>query len=315
MSYDISTLDVSPGERFDYWTSVVCNRCIPADSHAGHAADFNARLTGRTLGSISVSMLQAPAHTWTREERHVRAASDHDIWVAYMETGSAAFVQDGRSVVQRPGDLVLYDSARPFTHTMSEQSLYVARIPRSLLAPRLSAVERLTATRFGEGVGVARILGEMIKESAVAPELNDKPGASGRVANCILDLLIATLDIQAGGIPHGKVSSHEAMYHRAVALIEEHLTDPELGVELLCQRLHVSPRTLTRSFAVQDSTVMRCILQKRLEASHRALIEGTVRNVTEAAMTYGFCDISHFSRSYKGLYGLSPQSSIRKLTT
>lgn len=313
MSYDISTLEVPVAERFDYWTSIVCSRCIPAESRTFDSDDFAARLQGRTLGKIAVSVLHAPAHTWERDERHVRTATDDDIWLAFMESGSGTFAQNGRTMVQRPGDLMMYDSGRPFSHNMAEQSLYLARIPRYLLSPRMALVERLTATRLGEGMGVTTLLGQMIKESATAPELENKPGACGRMANSIVDLLLAMLDMQSQSSVSTKSSSQEALYYRALSVIDERVTDTELGVESLCRNLHVSPRTLTRTFAMQGTTVMRCILQRRLEASHTALLEGTVRNVTEAAMTFGFCDISHFSRSYKGFFGASPQTAVRKL--
>lgn len=61
MSYIISTLEVEESQRFAYWQEVVSNHCIPADSEAVERAQFNARLSGSSIGALSFARMSAPA--------------------------------------------------------------------------------------------------------------------------------------------------------------------------------------------------------------------------------------------------------------
>jgi AraC-like DNA-binding protein len=58
---------------------------------------------------------------------------------------------------------------------------------------------------------------------------------------------------------------------------------------------------------------MRWIWTERLRATHLALTEKNVHSVTEAAFKYGFTEMSHFSRSFKKLFGVTPSHAFAQV--
>jgi AraC-like DNA-binding protein len=90
------------------------------------------------------------------------------------------------------------------------------------------------------------------------------------------------------------------------------LHDPEMTVDSIAAAQNLAPRTLHRLFSAEGTTPIRWLWQQRLSASYKALAEGHVRHVTDAALTFGFTDLSHFSRAFKKTFGHAPHTLARR---
>ncbi|MEZ2349809.1 helix-turn-helix domain-containing protein [Caballeronia sp. RCC_10] len=308
MQYSFSTSVVPAPQRFDYWRDVVCSHCIPAGSDSPHRARFDAELTGRSIGVLDVARMTGPEHNWVRDFTDIRRGPEDNLWLSFLERGEGHLEQNGSRVVQRAGDIVLYDASRPFSYTIAPASFFIVRLPRDLLLRRTGSAERLVATSLGPGTGFRALLGAMIKEACESSEVGQSSHAEPRIAAAILDLVAAVVELHEGDSP--APSAQAALYNRALSFIQDNVENPGLDVDCIASLMHVSTRTLARAFAGQGTTPMKAIWQQRLKASYCALRERSVKNVTQAAMTFGFCDVSHFSRSFKKHFGVTPQSVL-----
>ena len=310
MEFNYTTSSLRGSERFEYWRDVVCRHCIPAGSDTPHRTSFVATISGRTVGSLTMASIVGQEHVWTRNATDIRQGPESSLWLSYMERGVGYLEQNGNHVVQNAGDIVLYDAARPFKYNIVPESFFVMRVPRELLLHRTAAAERMVATSLGSGTGFRPLLGGLIKELSHSSVLSNVPAAEPRASGAVLDLLACLIDLHDGS--NKSTSVTEALYRRACAYVQLHIEDPELSAESVARSERISPRTVARLFAANGTTPMRYIWQKRLEASYCALAQGSVRKVSEAAVNYGFSDLSHFSRSFKKTFGICPQAVLQR---
>jgi len=310
MNLDYSTDSVESRQRFEYWSDVVCKYLIAAKSRVPDRQHFNARFSVRSLGKLTLAEMSSPRHYWERDAQQLRIGPNEDFMLSLMVSGQGVLSQSGREVVQRNGDIVLYDAARPFSFDLAPESTLLVRIPRRQLLCRFPEAHNLTAMHLAEGHPTARLLGDMIREAARLGSSGSE-GMQASLASSLLDMLSAVLQVQSGG-SDGALSAHELLFQKTRDYIAANLDDCELDVEQIAAAQHVSARTLTRVFAEHGTTPIQHLWKQRLEASHAALCEGRVRQVTQAAFQYGFSDLSHFCRVFKRTYGVTPQTLLRR---
>ena len=305
LSYSTSNIDEI--RRFTYWNDVVCRHCVPAASHPLTNKSFDAALTVHRVGAVDISTMSAPHHHWSRGSPHIRQDPEDDLWLAYMAQGSGRVEQSARQTKLDSGDIVLYDSSRPFTFSLQANSIHLLRLPRRSLLQRCPGAERLSGQGFEAGQVGASPLKSLIEYSVATDFSKMRSGAASQFGSTLLDLVALMLEVRMGK----DATPHEYdLYARISSYIEQHFGDPTLSLESLAEVHHVSSRTVTRAFARRDQTPMTFVWKLRLQASRLALTEGRSRSVTEAAFEHGFSDVSHFSRAFRKSFGCTPQSLL-----
>lgn len=96
--------------------------------------------------------------------------------------------------------------------------------------------------------------------------------------------------------------------HLALILhfIRARCADRDLTVTRVARRFGVSKRYVHRLFARTGVSFGQYLLQVRLAAAQRRIASGEVTRISLLADQCGFATASHFSRSYKAAFGVSP---------
>lgn len=83
------------------------------------------------------------------------------------------------------------------------------------------------------------------------------------------------------------------------------LHEPDLTPERIAAAHGIALRTLYHVWSHPTLSPAQWILRERLEAARRDLALPGSRSVAAIARRWGFADATHFSRRFRGAYGIS----------
>ncbi|MEM9488065.1 MAG: helix-turn-helix domain-containing protein [Myxococcota bacterium] len=150
----------------------------------------------------------------------------------------------------------------------------------------------------------------------VAWVLTPSPSVAGLIVQVAASVLDGTPDaaaIAAFQAMHSELRPPERVRHlvpgtvrRAQELLDE-TWDKDLNLAALARAAGISPWHLSRSFGDRlGVSPIQYRKQLRLLAATRMLLRGA--SVTEAALSAGFSDAAHLSRTFRAQYGIAPSS-------
>ena len=301
------TVAVQPGDSFDRWHHVTCREFSLTECRRLADRAFEASIAIHYFGPLVINDI------WSRTAdadriRVMRSPGDirrdtRDYFMLWLTlSGEVSFAQNGRDAQMRRGDLMLHDQSQPFALEFAPQAhAIMVSIPRPLLVSRLPDAYRLTARRIGRESKVGALAGSFIRQLI---RFDDDAGpAAARLGAAALDIFATTLQAElTDDVPR----RGDERLAKAKAYIIAHLDDPGLDLDAIATAQNMAPRTLNRLFAREGTTPIRWLWQQRLAGAYSALAERRFAHVTDVALSFGFSDVSHFSRAFKAAFGLSP---------
>lgn len=312
LSYSTSAVDEH--SQLDYWQRLVCDTFLRLDFERTPrpARGFHGELAAAaSLDVMRLATVTSDPHAVSRSRELIRRSPEDDLLVNVVVRGRVAVEQGGRRADLLPGDFTLYDSARPCRIACPDPfRMVVLQIPRRAFAenglPQPTADATATAVRGARGVGgvVSPFLRALADQG---PALG--PRAAHRIAVNALDLLSTALSDDAGARARRGLS-RASQLARARRYIADHLDDPLLTPAGVAEGLGLSLRYLHSVFRSEGASPLRWIVAQRLQRSARLLADpfhGHL-SITDIAFAVGFKDASHFSRSFRACYGVSPRA-------
>jgi AraC-like DNA-binding protein len=274
-------------------------------------AGFAGRVKVASFGEVDLTNVVSSGEEAVRTPRHISVDERPAYVIAFVRRGEVTIQQAGRRCTARPGSFVLFDLQRPYHYAHPDASeVFSVKIPGAPLRARVARLEQMLATVRAADSGIGSVLRDSLeslaRESSSIPDL-----VAANLASRIIDLVAVGLEAY-DDLPLGDSGTRQAIYKRALSVIDLHLGDPDLTPAAIAKAVGISARYLHRVFEEQTSTVGDLLRQRRLARGHEALLASPRAPIKEIAYRCGFRSHAHFCSAFKKEFKLAP-SDVREL--
>lgn len=302
----MSTDDAPPPDRVGYWSDLVWRSFGRLRSDTYGDQDFSGHISLLDLGEVRLCRLQAARHRVVR----TAAAGGSDpgyLKMVIQRRGCSLFEQGGRTARLKVGDWSLYDTTRSYiVSAPSPVDLHILLLPRHGVLRGRPELQDMLVRRLRGRTGMAQLASRAIERVLEEAERGAMAGA--QAGEEIVDLLHLSLLEQSGNRlpPLGRA----LLLERIKLHVRERLPDPELSIQSVAQAMNCSKRALHNAFELEGRTLRDYIWDSRLEQARLALEREDVQRgaISGIAFASGFNSAAHFSRAFRGRYGVSPRA-------
>jgi AraC-like DNA-binding protein len=297
--------------KVSYWNDLVAEVFSPMETQAVRPDEFEAEVRYTPLGRMGLAnAISEPAQVH-RLAKHVARSREQHYFLHTQIDGKLLVEQDGKEALLTQGDLVLTDSAQPYSLSYAEPcSTLVLIIPPEEIKRRLPSVDDLLGVKLSGRKGLSHTTSVMLRSVWERVREGDEfpPDVGERIGASLLDVF-ATSWIDTAGVRIAESATSLSRRIRIKRYIEANLRDPELTARSVAAAFGISPRYLHIIFSNEVETVSNYILRRRLEECGKQLADKMWRRrtITEVAFGWGFNNATHFARVFKDHYGLAPR--------
>ncbi|WP_211297221.1 helix-turn-helix domain-containing protein [Geodermatophilus tzadiensis] len=300
--------------RLEAWREVLAQTFVPLEATPlGEEAAFHGRVQAAPVADLQLSIVSGSGQVVRRTRRLVEHAAADLYKVGVQLRGRGLVEQDGRVAELAPGDLAVYDTARPYELVFERDfEMLVLVVPRRRLVSRAPGLDGLTAVTISGARGSGALTSSLLR--GLDPRTARQGAEAVYLSDAAVDLVAACL---AGcSDSRGAAPGADAVVLAARRYIEDHLADPALSPAEVATAVHMSLRHLQKLFERRGSTITGGIRELRLERCWHDLADPRLahRPVAAVAASWGLVDAAQFSRAFRARYGTTPRAHRADLT-
>lgn len=299
--------DFPAQDALSVWESITADTLMPTSFELIGTDVFRGWFSTMPLGAVQVSSMAYSSFLTRRTPRLIRASDPEFLALGVINSGPHVIEQNRNRAALRPGELLLFESSRPFD-TYADGGNILIQFPRVLLPLPARHINQLICRPIPGDQGIGRLLAgflTQLTEDSASYTAHDavRLGAVG------LDLVTATLaQFLDRGSDVPPDSRQRVLYLRITSFIERHLGDTALTAGEIAAAHHISVRSLHRLFQQHGVTVRSWIRGQRLEQCRRDLADPLKRHVPIHAIAarWGFRHAADFTRAFRVAHGITP---------
>jgi AraC-like DNA-binding protein len=296
--FAIASADLAQVEELQ---AVASSMLVTLRVTAPASAEFRARVDSARVGPVVVGRIRCPPHNVSREARRITSADSDLFKVTLHRDGSAYVAQDDRRCRASPGDLVVFDTGRPYELSVTSAcDVVVIGMPRTMLGPNADLISRRVATPQPCDSGTRAVIAGFL--SGLADHIDDLPGSSSiHLADALASLIVTAFTES----PPACTQVASGLADRIIASTLASLGEPALSVESVARQHGISPRYLHELFRRRGITFAAWVRRERLTRIRRDLQDPALARRTTAviAARWGIRDPGHLSRALKKEFG------------
>ena len=290
------------------WREEIGRRMLNLDFKPYSDDPFRAELVP-VLDSDGIRVVRS-AHTSGLTFRDKRLLKDGSDTVALIINTSAKIEVEhqGRETTLSRGEAIFlenFEAGKAGSASNFEITSIV--LPRDVI--KLSNADRheTIATQINKHSCSLRLLKAYI--AALGSQIGGAPELQKVACGHVRDLVRLTIAERAGQAPDGQCASvAEARIRVALEFIARNFRRPDLTVAHVAVHQNLSPRYLQKLFEIRNIRYVDHVSEVRLMEALRLLTDRNMRErpVTDIALASGFSDISHFNRTFRRRFGVTP---------
>ena len=274
---------------------------------------FYGSLNHTKLNQVGVSYYHANTVHYKRDLITTTDPTE-SVLITFPISGKVNFKQNKRNLRSGPGAFFLELSHLPYEFYHSkEASLYVIKIPLSLLSSQVSHIEREFARNLSLDTGVGRLL--FFQITHIINTINQYKLTDLErhiLEQQLLNLLVIHLSSPTEAFLNTNVDVQSVQLKRLESYVYRNLSNPDLSPTTVAKACHISVRHLHKLFTKLPYSYSEWVKSLRLRQAHQLLKSHPFYSIQEIAQQVGYSDQSYFSRIYKKHFGYPPKDTIYK---
>lgn len=309
MLSDWSTVELPRHTRFCNLQEMLNQSYMPAVPYAVRRPTINGSYRMRNLGRCTIFEITADGHGIKRSRREINNSEGEFYSVKYLRRGCGEFEQEGKRIKFRSGDISVLDNCYPYSLEF-EDSFAVSSfiIPRALLNLHLASAR----TAVGGLIPAASSFSPMLRShmnALIELENDDIEFYSSTLNDTLCSLIAIALDHANRKLEANQQGANHLRYQAVIEYVRLNLSDPDLSPAKVAATCGISVRYLHKLFEPYGYTFGRWLLKQRLERCREQIADPRFADKKLSLIPYdwGFNNLSHFIRTFRREYGLSPR--------